>query len=329
MPVQPVQYGSHSPFTPEERETIEAIYEGVGASGHPEADELRQTIQEHVDCLEALGGVVTRYPSPQDEQRLGRRVRGLDTLVDTLSRADPANFAFFVPTRALLGRSLDMAESNFYRLLRHICREVLTGEDKGRLLEAATERLRVCLYTRLVEEVLSAIATDDQRKRPVRERAVVALAQIWEQRLTYRVSDFFPILQATWDARQRITITGGTLAGTQEILALFAEGCDPKFVDCFARPDPGPDEVEAFREFVFAASAEELNRVAKQMAAEGISSVKLHDAMHAPDRDSVSVFYEFFRSRYYLAMARRVAQTPGPRHTAEGYVMIHYLGRPA
>lgn len=325
--VQPIDYGPQSPFSPDEREIIDAIYGEVLASQHSQAEQLRQTIREQAACLEQLGQVVARYPSPLGEQRLGQRVRGIGTLVDTLSRANPANFGFSLPTRAVIGRALDMAESNFYRLLRHVCRELLTGDQQGKLLDAATQRLRVCLYTRLVEEVLSAIATDDSLDRAVRERAVVALAQVWEQRLTYRVSEFFPILEATWEARQRITVTGGTLGGTQEILDLFAQGCDPKFVDCFTRPDPHPDEVEAFREFVFAAPAEELDRLAKQMAEQGIHSVTLHDAMNAPDRDSVSVFYEFFRSRYYLAMARRVANTPGPRHTAEGYVMISYLAR--
>lgn len=322
---QAVQYGSHSPFSPEERRTIEEIYGAVAASGHPHADEIGRAIQGQVGCLESLGQVLAQYPSPLGQQRLGHKMRGIGTLVDALSRTNPANFGFFLPTRALLGRSLDMAESNFYRLLRHVCREVLQNERGRELLDDATKRLRVCLYTKLVEEVLSAIATDDQLDRPVRKQAVVALAQIWDRRLTYRVRDFFPVLDATWEARQRITIAGGTLAGTQEVFSLFAEGCDPQFVDYLARPDHTENEVEAFREFLFAVPAEELTRLAKEMADQGVHTIPLHDSMNAPNRDSVSGFYEFFRSRYILAMARRVANTPGPKHTAEGYVVISCL----
>ncbi len=325
--IQPIVYGVHSPFTPDERRMIDRIYAEAAAGGHPHAKELCETIAGQAACLALLGEVVARYPSPLGEQRLGDMVRDMGTLVDSLSRANPANFGFLVPTRAQLGRSLDAAETNFYRFLRHVCAELLSGALQHELLEEATQCLRVCLYTRLVEDVLTAIATDEQVGRAVRERAVVSLAQIWDHRLTYRVHEFFPVLEATWEARQRITVTGGTLAGTQEILQLFAQGCDPKFVGYFVRPDPDQNELEAFREFVFASPAEELNRLAREMAAEGHHSVRLHDAMHAPDRDSVSVFYEFFRSRYYLAMARRIADTPGPRHTAEGYVMVSFLRR--
>lgn len=327
MSGQPVHFGPQSPFSLQERRTVEAIYAEVIASGHEDAEDLRATIQEQVRCLESLGQILAQYPSPLAEQRLGNRKRGIDTLVGALSHANPANFGFSLPTRALLGRSIDTVERNFYRLLRHICRQVLEGETRRKLLEDATQCLRVCLYTRLVEDVLSAIATDAQLDHTVRERAVVALAQIWEHRLAFRISDFFPILEATWDARQRITVTGGTLTGTHEILSLFAEGCDPQFVDFFSRDNPTDDELEAFREFVFAASAEELNRLAQEMAEKSIQSVTLHDAMHAPDRDSVTVFYEFFRSRSFLALARGATNIPGPRHTAEGYVMIHYLRR--
>lgn len=322
-----VQFGAHSPFTGDERRVVEEIYDAVGDADDPQAPELQATIRKHIQCIDTMGSVVAGYPSPLEEQRLGKQVRGVETLVDRLSRASPANFAFFVPTRAQLGRALDMAESNFYRLLRHVCRDCIPGDRRKELLDAATQRLRICLYTRLTEEVLSAIATDDKVARTVRERAVVALAHIWAHRLTYRVSEFFPILEATWEARQRITVTGGTLAGTQEVLELFAKGCDPGFIDIFASADPDPDEIEAFREFLFAASAEELDRIARDMADQGVTSVRLHDALNAADRDAVTVFYEFFRQRFYLAMARRVARTSGPRHTAEGYVMIHYLAR--
>lgn len=327
--LQPIVYGPHSPFTPDEREIIEQIYGEVSVSAHPDAKALRRTIAQQAGCLESLGDVVARYPSPLVEQRLGGMIRGQGTLVDSLSRANPATFAFLVPTRARLGRAMDVAESNFYRLLRHVCAECLRDPRRLELIEGATRCLRVCLYTQLVEDVLSAITTDDRLSRVVRERAVLSLAQVWEHRTTYRAREFFPVLEATWEARQRIRVTGGTLAGTQEILELFAQGCDPEFVDCFARPNPDADEVEAFREFVFAASAEELDRLAREMAAEGSHSVILHDAMHAPDRDSISVFFEFFRSRYYLAMSRRITNIPGPRHTAEGYVMISYLSRGA
>ncbi|MCP4248269.1 MAG: hypothetical protein GY778_14580 [bacterium] len=325
--VPPLDYGPASPFDSQERGTIEAVYTALVRSEHPQAEELQKRIHEQIGSLEFLGQVMDQYPSPLLEEQLGRQKRSIDTLVDTLSQSNPANFEFFLPTRALLGQALDRAESNFYRLLQHVCREILEGDRRRQLLDEATQRLRACLYTRLAEDVLSAIAAGEELDRPVRAQAVRSLAQIWEHRLTYRVSDFFPIIEATWEARQRIAITGGTLAGTQEILALFAEGCDPKFVDYFTGPDPTGDRVEAFREFLFATPTEELARLTREMTDRGNHCIALGDAIGSPDCDSVQAFYEFFRSRYLQAMARRVSGARGPKHTAEGYVMMSYLSK--
>ncbi|MCK4659307.1 MAG: hypothetical protein KAV82_07265 [Phycisphaerae bacterium] len=325
MSVSPVQYGPNTPFTPEERATIEAIYNCVKESGHPETANLKHTIRQQMACLEWLGETLSQYPSPLSEQRLGSRQRGLATLVETLSRSNPANFDVFVPTRALLGRALDMAESNFYRLLRHVCSEVLSDETSRHFQEEATRRFHICLYTRAVEEILSAIACDSEAHCPIREQAVLALAQIWEHRLTYSVRDFFPILEATWQARARITVVGGTLAGTQEIFELFQHGCDPQFVDYFSCAHPSDDEIGAFREFLFGTSAEELDRLEKRMVDTGTGSITLDDLTGAARDDPTIAFYEFFRSRHLLAGARSLAHLPGPKRTAEGYVMISYL----
>ena len=132
---------------------------------------------------------------------------------------------------------------------------------------------------------------------------------------------------ACWQARQRITVVGGTLAGTQEVFELFQNGCDPRFVEYFTRPDPSEDELEAFREFLFGISAEKLGRLEKRMIDNGTSSIALDHSDDPRYDDSTTVFYEFFRSRHLLATVRRMADLPGPKRTAEGYVMISYLRR--
>ena len=324
---EPIGYGPNSPFSGEERAAIAAVYHEVKRSEHPQAARLAEDLLRQVKALDAFGDVLAQYPSPLEEQTLGRQRRGLDTLMDSLSRSTPSNFEFFLPTRALVGRGLDMAEVNFYRFLRHICEEVLDEKCARPLIEAATRCVCVCLYTKLAEEVLSDIASDPILSSSVRRKAVARLAQIWERRLTYRVREFFPLLEATWVARQQITVTGGTLMGTQELFELLQAGCDPRFVDCFARDDQSEDETEAFREFLFDSSAEKLNQLAQEMDEAGIHSVSLYKETMASQKDLARLFYEFFRSRHALAVARKLANLPGPKRTAEGYVMIHYLDR--
>ncbi len=321
----PILYGPNTPFTVDERKAIEPIYPALLASHHPESDKLAREMRQQMVSLEWLGEVLSQYPSPLNEQSLGQRQRGMNTLTETLCNANPANFDFLVPTRALLGRALDMAEGNFYRFLRHVCQEAIHGEDREKLLEGITDCLRVCLHTKLAEEVLTSIVSDNSVDRETRCLAVGELAQIWERRLTYRVSEFFPLLESTWEARRCISVRGGTLLGTEELFSLFQAGADPKFVGFFARPNHSDDEVQAFREFLFAASTEELDRLNQEMQDQEMASVSMHDMLLSSQHDVATVFYEFFRMRHQLAMARKMADMPGPKKTAEAYVMIWFL----
>jgi hypothetical protein len=153
------------------------------------------------------------------------------------------------------------------------------------------------------------------------------LAQLWGNRLTWRVHTFFPILAATWEARQRVRVVGGSLVGNCEMFQLLAEGGEAEFVDLLIGQDYGEAEVLAFREFLFGTSSEALERLAERMAKEGISSIELDSRVGDSVRDAGSILFEFFRTRNVLCSARRTALLPGPRHTAEGYVMLAWLAR--
>lgn len=321
----PIEYGPHSPFDEHERPIIEAVHQLTIESSHPAAGDLAGAIENQVSCLNQLGAVFAGYPSPVQEQRLGDKRRGLPTLVEALSRTNPANYEFYLPTRAIVSRTLAMAESNFYRLLRHICLEITESATARHCADQVADRLRVCLYTLLTEDVLSALASDDSTDSEIRSKSVVALAQIWERRLTYRVSDFFPILDATWDARRRVIAVGGTLQGMAEVFELFKAGCDQRFVDFFVRPNPTPEEIEAFREFLFGRTAEQLKRMSRRMVESGKHSIDLRKLDDTESLEGSVAFYEFFRSRHLQAMARRLANLTGPKRTAEGYVMVAYL----
>lgn len=320
-----IAYGPHSPFDEHERPIIEAVHQLATDSSHPAAADLAEAIENQVKCLNQLGEVFSGYPSPVQEQRLGDRRRGLPSLVEALSQSNPANYEFYLPTRAIVGRTLAMAESNFYRLLRHICLEIADSDTARHWADQVAERLRTCLYTLLAEDVLSALASDDHTDSEIRSKSVVALAQIWDRRLTYRVSDFFPILDATWDARRRVIAVGGTLQGMAEVFELFRAGCDQRFVDFFVRPNPSPEEIEAFREFLFGRTAEQLKRMSRHMVESGKHSVDLRKLDDTESLEGPIAFYEFFRSRHLQAMARRLAHLTGPKRTAEGYVMVAYL----
>ncbi|MCA8950462.1 MAG: hypothetical protein KDE27_13235 [Planctomycetes bacterium] len=321
--------GQH-PLEPAELELVDRVLDALAADERAEARAAAGAIEEQLESLALFGQLLGRYPSPLDEQRLGPMRRGLDTLVDSLVATDQASFPFRAPTQALVGRAMNMAQINFLRLLWHVAGSLPDPGEAKELREVAAVRLRAAVHCRLVEEVLADIVTDAEIDRRLREQAVHSLAQLWANRLTWRVHTFFPILAETWEARQRVRVCGGTLGGCTEIFQLLTQGADAEFVELFADRAPGGQEEQAFREFLFGKSSEELDRLAERMAKEGLTSIELDSRLGgdgASGRDAGSILFEFFRTRLVQCSARRIGHLDGPRHTAEGYVMLAWLAR--
>jgi hypothetical protein len=322
-PAQPDK--APQPLRHEELELVGMVIDALEENPTEDAFDSVRMVKHHLESLRMFGQLLERYPSPLRDQILHGKRRGLDTLVDTMVSTDQATFPFRAPTQALVGRSMNMAQINFLRMLWH-----LTGslEDEGaarRLRVRAARLLRTAVHTRLVEEVLADVVTDESVPRPVRAQGVRSLAQLWGNRLTWRVHEFFPLLDATWEARLRVRVVGGSLAGTSELFQLLTQGGDEEFVDLFTDRDYGDAEVQAFREFLFGRSSEELEQLSERMATEGLTSIELDSRIDDVGRDGGSILFEFFRARLVQCSARRVARLAGPRHTAEGYVMIAWL----
>lgn len=317
--------GGQHPLQPDEFDLVDAVLAELGRLDTAGARATTAAIHQQVHSLALFGELLARYPSPLAEQELGGVRRGLETLVGSLVCTDQATFPFRAPTQALVGRAMNMAQINFLRMLWHVAGGL--GDGRATLRELAARRLRASVHCRLVEEVLADIVTDAAIDRKLRERSVRHLAQLWGSRLTWRVHTFFPILAATWEARQRVRVIGGSLLGNCEVFQLLAAGGEPEFVDLLLDQDYGPVEVQAFHEFLFGTSSEELERLAERMATEGLTSIELDSRVGDAARDAGSILFEFFRTRLVQCGARRIANLPGPRHTAEGYVMLAWLAR--
>jgi len=326
-----MEFSDQGPFDDEERAVIVDVLSALEGSAYAGREGLMDEVRRNARQLDRLGELLSAYPSLFAEQALGEKKRGLRSLVDRLSQSNLSNFEMFLPTRALTSHNLVMGETNFYRLLRFVCTEAL-GKDEAKLQERVARRLCVCLYTRLAEELLRHITSDSSVERMVRERAVLGLVDIWEQ-VCYRVSHFLPVLEATWEARRCVPVTLGTLLGTSELFALLREGCDERFVDHLVREERSANEEAAFREFLFGATTEQLKRIEQQMAEKGCAAIGADDVADC-DRpsqigrmgaDPALAMFEFFLLRHLQAAARRLADLPGPKRTAEEYVLIDYL----
>jgi hypothetical protein len=323
----PAPHKGQHPLLAEEFDLVDQMLAALAKLPGDEGQGTVATIEFQLHSLLLFGELLQRYPSPLQEQQLGGVRRDLDTLVDRLVATDQATFPFRAPTQGLVGRAMNMAQINFLRMLWHVAGSLPDPAEATRLRELAARRLRANVYCRLVEEVLVDIVTDPLVARHLRGQAVRNLAQLWGNRLTWRVNQFFPILGATWEARLRVRVVGGTLAGNCELVQLLTQGGEPEFVELLLAQEYGEIELQAFREFLFGTSSEELDRLELRMAAEGRSSIELDSRLDDAKRDAGSILFEFFRQRLVQCTARRTAQLAGPRHTAEGYVMLAWLAR--
>lgn len=314
--------GPHCPLQRDELELMQQVLDQLVAGGQ---DEVARVIVQHASNLDLFGELLARYPSPLEEQRLGGRRRGLDTLVEALCGAGRVTFALRAPTQAVVGRALGLAQINFFRMLWHVCGDLADADAVARLREDAARRLRNTVYTQLVEEVLSDLVVDETIDQVVRARAVRTLALLWGHRLTWRVSEFLPLLEATWEARAKVRVVGGTFVGTAEVFQLMMQGGDERFVELLTMRELAEDETLAFREFLFGRSSEELERLTARMARDNLSSLELDSRVDESGRDAGSIFYEFFQARFVQSNARRLAGLPGPKRTAEGYVLLAWL----
>ncbi len=118
------------------------------------------------------------------------------------------------------------------------------------------------------------------------------------------------------------------------MLTLAKEGCDPEFIDYFSRNDISDNEIWALEEFLFNATYEELSYMRKIMKDEGLNVLKDEDVarmfsvpltrLHTKSTTPEDMIYTF-RERQIMARHRVLRDLPGPKRTAEAYVMLYYL----
>jgi hypothetical protein len=243
------------------------------------------------------------------------------------------DFEMHMPMRALIGRTLLMAKLNFYRLLRHIIHEEVPDTAAARATAGDIEQgLCNYIYTKIAEEILARICTDNQQQVEVRKKAVAMICQIWEHR-PWGVTDFFPILTSVWEARRQAKVVFGTLMGTAELFGLIRAGIADRFIDMFSSSQITDDMKLAFDEFLFMASGPELDRLRSHLDEQDASlspteaAELLNTEAERFDLTSYTAekMYESFRRRGLAAVTRRIHGGRGASKTAEEYIMIHLL----
>jgi hypothetical protein len=292
-------------------------------------------VRDVMDLLVRLRRVATSYTSIIRSHTVAGELRDVHTLTRAICRSDPYSVEAYMPTRAVVGRSYLVAKFNFFRLLVRMCRHHMPeGRRRQELLDELGFSVRESVTSIIAEDVLVSISADDGQDMDLRRKAIYLLADLWEHRTIRSVRDFFPLLYSVWDAKARVTISYGTLAGTTELLSLMREGCDPAVIDYFTSDQISEEERQALIELVFNATYEELETMRHYMERNKLDVVGPNDVaqifnvplskLHQTTTTAEDMFFTF-RERQVNAYQRKIKTLAGPKKTAEEYLMIYYL----
>lgn len=252
-----------------------------------------------------------------------------ESLVDVLCRVPDYDFDLHIPTKAVLGQAYLVAKINFFKALNYAL------EAAGAPTDGVEVELGQSIYSKLAEELIIAIVSDPTAESAVKRAAARSLFRIWEERLTTEIDDFAPFLEAVWSARDRMRPVLGTMRGTHELFRMIEQTRDARVLDYFTGDDVPHEQMQAFEEFLFGISHEEIERLRAHLAENAVSVVSDEDARCLLGRHKESwvptggpqAFYTSYKKRHLRAAYRALTGTEGPKKTAEEYVMTAFLLR--
>jgi hypothetical protein len=311
------------------------LVEAALAAVHQHAPEDAAVLFELVDRLKVLGQLLESIPSLRDDRHLGLDARNELTLVDHLTHIDGLAGDLELPFKGTLSRTFLLAKIQFLRGLVKATEIQRDGAESFReLCYQLREEYAQSVYTLLAEEILLALLRKSNVAREIKRRSADQLITIWDN-AELEIDQFCPLLESAWHARNRVTSGFGSLLGTTEYFRLVAEDCPPQFLDFFARDEVAPCEGQAFQEFLFNVTYEELDTLHEAMRREGLDLVTIEWASRVLGRkiehlgrsdefDPLALYRSYYR-RQLAADFRNMAGAPGPGRTAESYMMIYLL----
>jgi hypothetical protein len=305
-------------FDERERSTVEATLAVLDANAPLQA----KLVVDALDRLRRAAELVDASPAIE---------RSSDTLIDLLCRVPEYDLDMHMPTKAVLGNAYLLVKINFFKGLGYALESI---GGPAELLERVQNEAGQSIYTKLGGELFLAIVTDPNEKRAVKVRAARELFHIWEHRVDAEIDDFAPVLESVWIARDRVRPVLGTLKGTSEFLRLLATTSDHSFFDHFVEGDVPEDELAAFEEFLFGLPHEEIRKLREHIETSGANVVSEIEARGilgrkgdswAPLWGGPQAIYSSYKKRKVKADYRALTNVPGPKKTAEEYVMIAFL----
>lgn len=289
-------------------------------------------LSEHLERLARAADLVKQSPGITGSWET-QRVAPMsgEPLLDLLCTVPEWDLDLHVPVRVIFGQAYLVAKINFFKAIAY-------GLDSVGATEVLRERVEAelgqSIYTKLAEELFIAIVTDTRSERRVKVAAARSLFQVWQDRLEREIDDFAPVLESVWRSRNKVRPVIGTTLGTHEFFHLLKNCTDTQFLEYFENEVP-IEQIQAFEEFLFGLSWEQLTELRTQMQenhASTISSDKAyetvgHPSSWAPQDGGPQSLYTSYKKRRVRAQYRALTNAPGPKKTAEEFVMTAFLMR--
>jgi hypothetical protein len=322
-------------FDRHESELIDNALLAVYAKAPADAEFLRGTM-ERLGDVHALVNSSRQLRRPT---RLGGEQRDESTLIDHLCSLDGLSGDLVLPLKATLSRTYLLSKINFLRaFVKAMVALTDEGPDYPRLTHDLREELAQSIYTLLAEELFLALLRKPDVPNLAKRRAADQLITVWDN-AQLEIDDFAPMLESAWHARNRITNDFGTLLGTTEYVRLVCENCSTQVLEFFSRENVTPAEEDAFEEFLFNMTYEELTTLRRTMREQGRESVDVQWASRVLGRQIEELersreidpmaLYRSYNRRQLAADFRLMAGAEGPKRTAEGYLMLYLLDQQA
>jgi hypothetical protein len=316
-----------------DRREAELVWEALAAvAARSPADAL--ILQGLIAELKATSDLLERQRPLRRPISLAGETRDATTLIDHLCRVDGLSGDLVLPLKAAQSRAYLLTKINLLRGFVKATSRLGDVADSARMAHDLREELAQSIYTLLAEELLLAVLRMPDVSRATKQRAADQLISIWDD-AALEIDDFAPLLESAWYARNRINSAYGTLLGARETFRLVGENCRPEVLEFFGREGMSADEIAAFEEFLFNMTSEELATLRREMQRQGVPAAspawaaavlgrQLEELEHAREIDPMAL-YRSYQRRQLAADFRVKANAPGPRRTAEAYLLCFLL----
>ena len=313
-----------------ESELVEQAMAAVAARSPGDANVLAHLIAE----LGATSELLDRQRPLRRPTALGGEGRDEQTLIEHLCTIDGLSGDLALPLKATLSRTYLLTKINFLRGFVKATSPLVEQPGCARMTHELREEVAQSIYTLLAEELFLALLRKPDVTRRTKQRAADQLITIWDD-AALEIDDFAPLLESAWHARNRIHTTYGTLLGATETFRLVIEDCSVDVIDFFGRDNMSLDESSAFEEFLFNMTSEELTTLRRAMQQQHVNAAspawaaetlgrQIEDLEHSKEIDPMAL-YRSYQRRQLAADFRLMSGAPGPRRTAEGYLMVNLL----